>query len=224
MNKIRHKSTSGTPIPDSDMSTLRTNPPQKPDPGTDKEFFIRQAFEKNAAAGYELLFRHYYGTLCSHAVRFVYTREAAEDLVADVFYSFWKKESFRHVSTSYRAYLFTAVRHKCFNYLRWEFIKENGEDLKESTALSSLPQPDHVMEYDELCNRLERTIESLPPQCRRVFLMNRFEGKNYTEIAENMGVSVKAIEAHISKALSIFRKVLLNHYRHGIVILLSLFT
>ncbi len=221
MNKNKHKSTSGSPQPESHVNALKTDSqPQRPAPGTDKEFFIRQAFEKNAAAGYELLFRLYYSTLCSHAVRFVYTKEAAEDLVADVFYTFWKKESFRHISSSYRAYLFTAVRHKCFNYLRWELARESGESLEESAALSSLPQPDHVMEYDELCSRLERTIESLPPQCRRVFLMNRFEGKNYTEIAENMGVSIKAIEAHISKALSIFRKALLSHYKHCLLLFL----
>lgn len=177
-------------------------------PGTDREFFIRQAFEKNPEAGYELLFRHYYAVLCSHAVRYVYTKEIAEDLVSEVFYTFWKKESYRVVATSYRAYLFEAVRHRCYNYLKWEFGKESSEELTNQTVVSASPQPDQMMEFDELCMRIEKTIETLPPQCKTVFLMHRFEGKSYPAIARNLQISVKAVEAHISKALAVFRKTL----------------
>ncbi len=177
-------------------------------PVADREFFIRQAFEKDAVAGYELLFRHYYSVLCSHAVRYVYTKEVAEDLVSEVFYTFWKKGSYRHVTISFRAYLFEAVRYKCYNYLRWEFGKEYTCELLEEEAISRIPRPDQLMEFDELCLRIEETIESLPPQCRNVFVMHRFEGKSYPEIARALEVSVKAVEAHISKALAVFRKVL----------------
>ena len=176
--------------------------------GSDKEFFIRQAFEKDPIAGYELLFRRYYGVLCSHAMRYVYAREVAEDLVSDVFYTFWKKDSYRNVSISFRAYLFEAVRYSCFNYLKWEFGKENAGELQEEASVSQIPRPDQVMEFDELCMRIEKTIESLPPRCRDVFVMHRFDGKSYPEIATALDVSVKAVEAHISKALIVFRKAL----------------
>lgn len=223
VNKIKHKSTSGNSAPESQMNALLSDsPPVRNYYGTDKEFFIRQAFEDDAVKGYDLLFRHYYAALCSHAVRYVYTKEIAEDLVADVFYTFWKKENFKQIATSYRSYLFTAVRHKCFNYLRWEFSKDNGVELEEAHGDSSFPQPDHIMEYDELCVKLEKTIESLPPQCKKVFLMNRFEGRNYNEIAQNMGVSIKAVEAHISKALVIFRRALLAHYKPGLLMIILL--
>ncbi len=177
--------------------------------GADREFFIRQAFEHDPVSGYELLFRRYYGVLCSHAVRYVYTKEVAEDLVSDVFHSFWEKASYRRVVVSFRAYLFEAVRHKCYNYLKWEFSKEDNEELPDYELKSPVLQPHEIMEFDELCTRIEKTMDSLPPQCKKVFLMHRFEGKSYPEIAVSLNVSLKAVEAHISKALAIFRKILL---------------
>lgn len=71
------------------------------------ELFIRRAFETDAERGYALLFKRYYGLLCSHAARFVYARDIAEDIVGEVFSQFWQPQRHRSVTTSFRAYLFT---------------------------------------------------------------------------------------------------------------------
>lgn len=189
---------------------------------TDKEFFIRQAYEQEPRKGFELLFRQYYTPLCSHAVKYVYTKEVAEDLVAEVFYVFWKKELHKSITTSFRAYLFTAVRHNCFTYLRWEFDKDKSDNLENWDVVSSTSLPDGIMEYDELSLSIERTINHLPPQCQKVFLMSRFEGKSYAEIAEKLNVSRKAVEAQITRALSELRKVVRDH-NLILTILLSFF-
>lgn len=182
---------------------------------SDKEFFIRKAFEENPSRGFELLFRRYYGVLCSHAVRYVYNREVAEDLVAEVFYVFWKKKLHEQISGSFRAYLFTSVRNKSLTYIKWEFDKEKGEELNDN-APAYASEPDRLMEFDELSLHIERTINQLPPQCQKVFLMNRFEGKSYKEIAEKLNVSGKAVEAHISKALLILRRALQDYWIVGL--------
>lgn len=189
---------------------------------TDKEFFIRHAYDQEPRKGFELLFRQYYTPLCSHAVRYVYTKEVAEDLVSEVFYVFWKKELHRSVTTSFRAYLFTAVRHNCFTYLRWEFDKDKSESLENWDLVTSTSLPDGIMEYDELSQSIETTITHLPPQCQKVFLMSRFEGKSYAEIAEKLNVSRKAVEAQITRALGELRKVVRDH-NVILTILLSFF-
>lgn len=173
----------------------------------DKEFFIRKTFETDARKGYELLFRTYYTPLCSHAVRFVYNKEVAEDLVTEIFLNFWKKSIHTSVTSTFRAYLFTSVRNKCFTYLRWEFQKIRQEELAED-FLSDMLTPDHVMEMDELYMHVEQVIRTLPPQCQKVFVLSRFEGKSYQEIAARLDVSVKAVEGHISKALNVLRRSL----------------
>lgn len=177
----------------------------------DKEFFIRSVFQTDVKKGYDLLFRHYYTPLCSHAVRYVYSKEVAEDIVSEVFLSFWKKAAHEHITTSFRAYLFISVRNKCLTYLKWEMDKGITENIEEIGLASAHIQPDRLMEFDELYMRIEKIIAGFPPQNQKVFLMSRFEGKSYQEIAEKLQISKKAVEAHISKALVEFRKVLKNH-------------
>lgn len=202
-------------LPDEEQNPERPIDPRgaAPDRGPagnalpDREFFIRKTFEQDAAKGYELLFRTYYQPLCSHAARFVYNKEVAEDLVTEIFLNFWKKELHTGITTTFRAYLFTAVRNRCFTYLRWEFQKIRQEELGDDFH-SDMLAPDHIMEMDELYMHVEQVIHALPPQCQKVFILSRFEGKSYQEIAVKLEVSVKAVEGHISKALNVLRRSL----------------
>ena len=87
----------------------------------DDEIFIKQAFKSSPEEGCELLFRRYHRALCSHAVRYVYSKEVAEDIVSDVFCKFWKNQSYESVTSSYRFYLFRSVRNEAYSYLCSEF-------------------------------------------------------------------------------------------------------
>ncbi len=173
----------------------------------DKEIFLRKAFDDDPVKGCELLFKQYYASLCSHAVRFVYSREVAEDIVGDVFFVFWRKKLHLTINTSFRAYLFTAVRNRALKYVQREFGKtEDVATVEHSDAASS--SPEEIVLYHELSLRIERVIKSLPPQCQKVFLMSRYERMKNHEIAAELAVSVKAVEAHIAKALGILRSIL----------------
>lgn len=175
----------------------------------DDELFIRKAFETTPAKGYELLFKRYYRPLCSHAVRFVSSKEVAEDIVVEIFSAFWEQERYRHINASYRAYLFTSVRHRAFGYLRAEFGKESLSDsLPASEPVSVAPTPVQIIQYDELYCRIELVIQSLPPQSRKVFLLSRFEGYPNRAIAEELNLSVKTVEGHLTKVLALMRKAL----------------
>ncbi|GAB3254867.1 hypothetical protein GCM10027347_15560 [Larkinella harenae] len=175
----------------------------------DSEVFIRKAFEENPESGYQLLFKRYYGPLCSHAARFVYSKEVAEDLVVDVFAQFWQKQLHRSVTTSYRAYLFTSVRHAAFAHLRSELRHEFITD--DRLELDTVNTPQHLLQYNELSIRIEETIRSLPPQSQKVFIMSRFEGKKNGAIAQELQLSIKTVEGHITKVLTILRQSL-RHY------------
>lgn len=167
---------------------------------TDIEFFIRKTFQMDARLGCELLYRHYYQPLCSHAIRFLYSKAAAEDLVSEIFFQFYQKSIYREITTSYRAYLYKAVRHRAYNYLRKETnCMFNAEAL---TGFSDdiTQQPDSITQYEELYQDVENAINSLPLQCRKIYLMHRFEGKKYTQIAEDLHLSPKTVEVQIRKA------------------------
>ncbi|WP_460634607.1 sigma factor [Larkinella harenae] len=87
---------------------------------TDDELIFRELFVQDPKRGCELLFRRYYANLVNHAVRFVYSKDIAEDLVAEVYTVFWQDRIFERITTSYRAYLYQTVRYRAYNYLRWE--------------------------------------------------------------------------------------------------------
>ncbi len=174
----------------------------------DTEVFIRKTFETDPQQGLELVFKRYYKPLCSHALRFVYGKQIAEDLVADVFYTFWQKGHYQHITTSFRAYLFAAVRHRAYAYLKQEFDRVPNSTYDPLEQVSPLPDPNQTLQYDELYLKIEKTIQSLPPQSQRVFLLSRFEGKKNQEIADELQIALKTVEAHMSKALSTLRNAL----------------
>jgi RNA polymerase sigma-70 factor (family 1) len=164
----------------------------------DKELFIRKTFEIDSEKGVELLFNYYYRPLCNHAARYVYSRELAEDLVGEVFEHFWRKQLYNQVKTSFQAYLFTAVRHQAFQYLRSEYNKRPMVSLEELDFESLTPNPQQLLQYDELYFEIDKVIQSLSPAVRNVFLMSRFEGKKNAFIAEELHISIKTVEGRKS--------------------------
>jgi RNA polymerase sigma-70 factor (ECF subfamily) len=180
--------------------------PTRPDFGgeDDEELFLRKSFEVRPKEACGLLFKRYHAVLCNHAVRLVYSRQAAEDLVAEVFYQFWKKEVYRHITTSYRAYLFRAVRNRAYNYLQRELSRK--APLDDFSLASTLHLPDEYLFFTELSHKVESLVEALPPQGKRVFIMHRFEGKTYQEIAELLQLSARTVEVHAQRAIGVLRR------------------
>lgn len=171
----------------------------------DAEELIRKVFHTDPRQGCSMLFRLYYAPLCSHVIRFVYCRQVAEDIVADVFCRFWDGRIFEKITISYRAYLFKSARHSAYNYIKFQLSRNLSPD-RIAPEPDTTTDPCEILQYDELYQLLDKTINSLPLQCKKVFVLSRMENKRYQEIASELGISVKAIEAHISKALRILRK------------------
>lgn len=176
----------------------------------DSELFIRNAFQQDAREGFDLLFRRYYKPLCSHAMRFLYAKDQAQDIVADVFLSFWKNQVHTYLTSPYRSYLFAAVRKRAISQLQ----EDRPESLDSSMAMGTdvLPygdfeDPQQILQYTELYLQIEAKISQLPPQCQRVFLLSRVEGLKHREIADELHISLKTVEAHLTKALTQLYKV-----------------
>jgi RNA polymerase sigma-70 factor (ECF subfamily) len=177
----------------------------------DDEIFIKKALQLNPKDGCELLFRRYYKPLCSHAIRYVYSKEIAEDLVSDVFCKFWKNESYKNITSSFRSYLFRSVRNTAFTYLRSEFNTVEKSEKYEMVEVTENLKADSICMYEETLARVKLLVDSMPPQCKKIFLLSRFESKGNKEIAEELNLSLKTIEAHMGKALGIMRKGLKDY-------------
>ncbi len=176
------------------------------------EYFIVRNFADSPEKGFELLFRKYYTNLCNHAIRFVYSKELAEDIVAEVFTNIWQNKVYENITTSYRSYLYTAVRYRAYNTIKVEInrtihLENNDFDFQYSDN-SVVLQPDEILHFHELTKRLDVAIQHLPQQSRKAFQLNRLEGKKYAEVALEMQITVSAVERLISRALAKIREEL----------------
>lgn len=132
--------------------------------------------------------------------------------MSEVFCKFWKTRAYESVTSSYRFYLFRSVRNEAYNYLRLEFQDLDTIDNADARESAFGQRPDQLLQFEEVFHKLEDLVESLSPQCRKVFLLSRFEGKKYQDIASELGISIKTVEVHIGKALGIVRKGLKEHW------------
>lgn len=186
------------------------------------EYFIAKTFVESPQKGFELLFRKYYANLCNHAIRFVYSKEIAEDIVAEIFANFWQNKVYENINTSYRSYLYTSVRYRAYNTIKNEINRttnlENNEFDFQHSDSSVVLQPDEILHFHELTKKLEISIQHLPQQSRKAFQLNRLEGKKYSEVALEMQITVSAVERLISRALAKIRQELKSEWILGAVL------
>lgn len=164
------------------------------------ELFLAKALEEDPAKGVELLYRKYYKALCSHVVKYVGSKAAAEDLVSEVFYDFYRTRAFAGIRSSYRFYLFRSARNRAWEFLRTE-LKHSEYFSERMDAVSSGNQsPEDITQFEEMYQDVRKAVNGLPVERRKIYLMSRFEGKPYRQIAEELGLSVKTVEVQLYRA------------------------
>ncbi len=156
------------------------------------------------------LFFKYYDMLVRFAVPILKDQDMARDIVQEVFVKIWEKRSNLNQATRLRPYLFTSVKNACLNLLRRE---ERVQWTSESDELDSWSTPqEHVqaqIQEKDLNKALHRALDKLPPKCRQIFELRRFEELSNKEIAQELGISIKTIENQMTKALKLLRTELM---------------
>lgn len=166
--------------------------------------------ESDNGKKFETLFNQYYSGLIIYANRFTGDSQTAEDFVHDLFIHIW--EEIRILETeNIKAYLFTAIRHRCLNHLAHLKIRnEYQENIIQKGDITGMLTWEYFVE-EELRQHIEIAINHLPPQSRKIFLMNRFDRKTAATIAEELGLSPRTVEKHIEVALKSLRKELADY-------------
>ncbi len=157
---------------------------------------------------FEKIFREYFVALTYYALKLVNDHDTAKDIVHQVFINIWEKRNTISLDRPLRAYLYTAVHNRSLNHLRdrSRFNNENAGDTDMPDQL--IATDDDKLESEETEARISAAISNLPEKCAEVFRLSRFGEKKYSEIAEVLNISVKTVEAQMSKALRILREEL----------------
>jgi RNA polymerase sigma-70 factor, ECF subfamily len=159
---------------------------------------------------FDAVFRRYYEPLCRYACRMLGGDMAeAEDLVQQSFVKLWDRRSELQLQLSVKAYLYRAVHNASLNRLRHEKIKVKYQTIK-SRQLDQQHETQDTHSR-ELLERLRDALQTLPPQCRQIFELSRFDELKYREIAEQLDISIKTVETQMGKALRLMRTQLADY-------------
>ena len=154
---------------------------------------------------FELLFKEHYKNLCAYAYLFLKDADTSEDTVQEVFLKLWKNKEKISIETSLKSYLFRSVRNSCLNVIEHLKVREGyRESTTKGYESSQQPTIDQAI-VNELEQKIKETIEMLPTERRKIFMMSRYEGLKYREIAEELSISVKTVENQMYKALGFMR-------------------
>jgi len=171
---------------------------------------ILQVIEGDQTA-FENLYNIYADKLYYFALRFLKTKEDAENLTQDVFVKIWETRNRLDPDFSFNAYLFTIAKNTIFNLhrkrvneLAYREYLGNFYDYSHSKTESDLSLKD-------LQEKIDQSVEKFPTQRKIVYELSRKEGLSHKEIAEQLKISEKTIETHIRLALKTLRKVVGNN-------------
>lgn len=160
---------------------------------------------------FEQLFKAHFAPLCNYAVQYVQDADSAKDIAQKVFINLWESRDSIDPQKSVQSYLYTSVRNRCLNYIR-DHKKYRSQVLDlEIDNIEIAFEEDDPQEYSDLEAKVAQALQALPEKCRQVFELSRFKEMKYKEIALELDISEKTVEAHMSRALKTLREVLKDY-------------
>lgn len=177
---------------------------------TDEELVCFISADDNAA--FTELYNRYAGVLYLHGQKRLGDRDAAKDLIHDIFESVWTNRDTLQINGPVANYLYTALRYKIINFevsrkrfATWE--KVIGDVEKPDVN----PTPDEAMITQELKQMIEAEVNRLPKKMREVFYMSRELQLSHQEIASHLELSPATVKKQVNNALKVLR-LKFNHY------------
>ena len=157
------------------------------------------------------LYATYKNRLIYFAMRFLKSREYAEDVFQDAFTVVWQSSRFINPDASFSSYLYTIMRNRILNQLR---NAANEEKLKESILSQALDYTEDTKRevmLNDLKSLISNALQQLTPRQREIFEMSREAQLSHKEIADKLGISVNTVQEHISISLKLIRTYLIKY-------------
>ena len=153
----------------------------------------------------EAFFKQHYKALCFVANNILSDYAASEDVVQDVFVNILRKNEEIVINSSLKGYIFKSTMNAALNYVKKVKNTVSMEDELLELHHRGCSVSEESLEQLELEESVNQAINLLPPKCKAVFLLNRYEDMKYCEVAEHLGISIKTVENQMGKALKRLR-------------------
>ena len=160
---------------------------------------------------FEEVFKSSYAGLCGYANKYISDLDQAEEIVQEVFFNYWNKRTFLEINGALEAYLYKAVRNACLNHLKHLKVRSQYAVAQLHTLKEEESKHLDTMVELELQQKIEDSINLLPTERQKIFKLSRYEGLKYLEIAAELQLSVKTVEAQMGKALKFLKENLAEY-------------
>ncbi|MEL7585837.1 MAG: RNA polymerase sigma-70 factor [Prolixibacteraceae bacterium] len=184
---------------------------------TGLESGILKELKKGDHAAFERVFEHYSKQLYLFSLSYLKSKDAAEDIVQEVFFKLWSNRASIKTDTSFQSYLFTIA----LNAVRLHFNKSAKlNEVRHDILIGFSNQKqdfDSQGDYQILLDKLDALIGQMPEKRRVVFIKKKIEGKTMKEIAEELGIAVKTVEFHLAEAMKFLKTGFEKYETQGLV-------
>jgi RNA polymerase sigma-70 factor (ECF subfamily) len=171
--------------------------------------------QSQVAIGDTRAFRQIFDALFSNLTKFsfsfVHSKEAATEIVDELFVQLWIKRADIMKINDLRVYLYTATKNASLNYISKKAKQIEVEPYENlQVQMTDVVSPEQIMITKEMLQKIKEAVDSLPPRCKLIFKFVREDGLSYSEVAEILGLSVKTIDAQMVIAVARIRGKLMN--------------
>ena len=160
--------------------------------------YALELLKKGDKQGLKEIFDLLYTPLCLFSQKIVGGIDIAEDIVQDVFISFWENRNYLKVKSNLSSYLYKTVRNRSLNYVRDNKIKTTEWIDEYENIYSDITDKNDLKE--ELLNKIEAAVNELPPGSRKVFKSIVMDGLSYKAAAEHHKISINTIKSQLKRA------------------------
>lgn len=183
----------------------------------DVTVFFLTRFKEGDQLAFENIFKSNNAQLVSFCNHFISDLDKSKNLAQEAFINLWINRQKINTFNGIKAFLYTHARSGCLNYIRHrkvfnkyqEFQLQQKEDSINQEILESFDF--NSLEIIELEELIMKSIDKLPDQCRKIFMLSRIDGKLNKEIAEELNISIKSVEANITRALKTLKTELAEY-------------
>lgn len=163
---------------------------------------------------FDTVFRTLYEGAVRVAERMLRDRAVAEEIAQEVFLELWRRRASLGDDTNLTGYLLQSVRNRSLNHIRHLAVERHGAQVI-PLMVEPAPPADHDLHAGDLQAAITAALAALPPRAREVFELSRDRGLRYSEIADLLGITVKAVEANMGRALRQLRELLAPYLPGG---------
>ncbi len=161
--------------------------------------------KKGNQKAYQKIYIAFYNSLCKYLLNYTNNKLLAEDITQEVLIKLWTNREKLATNTSLKPFLyksayFTFIDH----YRKNQRINEKLEEIRFDLLQEVIEEEQSFLE--QRLGKLKSAIDQLPDRCKEIFLLNKYEGYRYKEIAAHFNISVKTVENQIGKAFVFLRK------------------